>query len=547
MRPRPLSRPAALTPPYAKRMDRRTVLSLLATPALGGVAAARQRRTRVVDSTSASIADLSAAFAAGTLSSERLTGLYLARIAAYDTAGPALNAVLRLSPTALQDARALDAERQASGPRSALHGIPVLLKANIDVAGWPATAGFHGLRDSVASQDAEQTRRLRRAGCVILGLTNMSEFASGAALSTLGGQIRNPFAVDRSPAGSSGGSGAAVAAGFSSFALGTDTGGSVRGPASANGVTGIRPTFGLTGRGGIIPLALSLDTVGPIATSVADLAAVLNVMAGPDARDQDVVALDPVDYVKAVTPEALKGARLGLMRDFMGVEAAWDAVLDEAIAALRREGAEVVDVALPPYVLSMLGGVYTTIRDTEFPHQVETYLKSLPGTSLPRTHAEIIRMSEAVTARTAAGWVPNAARLAAYRREAATSGLDGQPYRSAVTEGRKIVRDALDWIMTRQRLDALIGPTIRPARLIAQESQPEARGFRDLAPLAGWPDLSVPAGYTADPALPIGLSFVGRPFAEARLLSLGLAFEKARPMRRVPPTTPPLPGERVEY
>jgi amidase len=143
--------------------------------------------------------------------------------------------------------------------------------------------------------------------------------------------------------------------------------------------------------------------------------------------------------------------------------------------------------------------------------------------------------------------VPNPARLAAYRREAATSGLDGQPYRSAVTEGRKIVRDALEWIMVRQRLEAFVGPTIRPARLIAQESQPEARGFRDLAPLAGWPDLSVPAGFTADPPLPIGLSFVGRPFAEARLLSFGLAFEKARPMRRVPPTTPPLPGERFEY
>ena len=528
-------------------MDRRTLLSLFAMAAVKGSVPIRGRAAGTINLTTASIADLSGAFAAGVLSSERLTALYLARIAAYDKAGPALNAVLRLSPTAPQDARALDAERRASGPRSALHGIPVLLKANIDVAGWPATAGFHGLRDSVATQDAEQTRRLRRAGCVILGLANMSEFASGAALSTLGGQIRNPFAVDRSPAGSSGGSGAAVAAGFATFALGTDTGGSVRGPASANGITGIRPTFGLTGRGGIIPLALSLDTVGPMATSVADLAAVLTVMAGADPRDEAVVARAPVDYVKAMAPGALKGARLGLMRDFLGVEAAWDAVIDEAAAALRREGAEVVDVALPPYVLSMMGGVYTTIRDTEFPHQVETYLASLPGTNLPRTHAEIIRMSEAVTGRTAEGWVPNPARLAAYRREAATSGFDGQPYRSAVTEGRKIVRDALEWIMARQRLDAFVGPTIRPARLIAQESQPEARGFRDLAPLAGWPDLSVPAGYTTDPPLPVGLSFVGRPFTEARLLSLGLAFEKARPMRRVPPTTPPLPGERFEY
>jgi amidase len=528
-------------------MDRRTVLSLFAMAAVKGSVPIRGSAARTVDLTTASIADLGGALTAGALSSERLTALYVARIAAYDKAGPALNAVLRLNPTAQADARALDAERRSRGPRSALHGLPVLLKANIDVAGWPATAGFHGLRDSVATQDAEQTRRLRRAGCVILGLTNMSEFASAAALSTLGGQIRNPFAVDRSPAGSSGGSGAAIAAGFATFALGTDTGGSVRGPASANGIVGIRPTFGLAGRGGIIPLALSLDTVGPMATSVTDVAAILTVMAGADPRDEAVVARDPVDYVKALTPGALRGARLGLLRDFMGVEAAWDAVIDEAVAAMRREGAEVVDVSLPPYVLGMMGGVYNTVRDTEFPAQIGTYLASLAGGDVPRTHADIIRMTEAVTAPTPQGWVPNQARLAAYRREAATTGLDGQPYRSAVSEGRKIVRDALEWVMVRHRLDALIGPTIRPARLIAQESQPEARGFRDLAPLAGWPDLSVPAGYTADPPLPIGLSFVGRPFTEARLLSLGLAFEKARPMRRVPPTTPPLPGERFEY
>jgi amidase len=247
-------------------IDRRTLLTVLAS----GVVPARARTARrTFDLTTASIADIAAAFAAGALSCERLTRLYLARIAAYDQAGPRLNAVRHLNPRAVQDAQALDAERRAGTVRSLLHGIPVLLKANIDVAGWPATAGFHGLRDSIARDDAEQVRRLRRAGCLVLGLTNMSEFASGPALSTLGGQIRNPFAPDRSPAGSSGGSGAAVAAAFSTFALGTDTGGSIRGPSSANGIAGLRPTFGLTGRGGIIPLALSLDTVGPMAGSVA--------------------------------------------------------------------------------------------------------------------------------------------------------------------------------------------------------------------------------------------------------------------------------------
>ncbi len=217
---------------------------------------------------------------------------------------------------------------------------------------------------------------------MILGLTNMSEFASGPAISTLGGQIRNPYALDRSPAGSSGGNGAALAAGFAAFALGTDTGGSIRGPASANGIAGLRPTYGLTGRGGIIPLALSLDTVGPMAGHVADLAAVLNVMAGPDPRDAAVVGRDPVDYTAALDPSALKGARLGLVRDFMGVDPAWDAVIEAAVVALRNQGAEVIDIALPRYMLGLSGALYPTIRDTEFRFQIEEYLASLPGAGL---------------------------------------------------------------------------------------------------------------------------------------------------------------------
>jgi amidase len=242
-------------------------------------------RAATFDLTSASIAEINAAFDAGALTSERLTQLYLARIEAYDKKGPSLRAVLALNPHALDEARALDAERKAKGPRGPLHGIPILLKDNIDMVGLPTTAGFYALRDAMPAEDAEQTRRLRAAGCVIIGKANMSEFASGAALSTLGGQILNPHALDRSPSGSSGGSGAGIAAGFAVFALGTDTGGSIRGPSSANGIAGLKPTMGLTGRGGIIPLSLSLDTVGPMARNVADLAAALTVMAGPDPRD----------------------------------------------------------------------------------------------------------------------------------------------------------------------------------------------------------------------------------------------------------------------
>ena len=229
----------------------------------------------------------------------------------------------------------------------------------------------------------------------------------------------------------------------------------------------------------------------------------------------------------------------------MGVDPAWDSVMEAAVATLRNQGAEVIDIALPRYVLGLSGPVYTTIRDTEFRFQIEEYLASLPRADLPKTHGDIIRLSEAVTE--TSGWTPNKARLEQYRREAAAGTLQDQPYRGAVTDARKIVRDLLDWTLKRERLDAFVGPTIRPARLISEESTPESRGFRDLASLAGWPDLSVPAGFTRDPMLPVGLSFLGPAFSEARVLALGYAFERAQPVRRLPVTTPALPGERFEY
>lgn len=418
------------------------------------------------DLTTASIADINAAFDAGALTSETLTQLFLARIDAYDKQGPKLNAVLRLNPRALDEARALDAERKTKGRRGPLHGIPVLLKDNIDTVGLPTTAGFYALRDSMPSQDSEQTRRLRAAGCVILGMTNMSEFASGPAISTLGGQIHNPHALDRTPSGSSGGNGAGLAAGFAVFALGTDTGGSIRGPAAVNGIVGLKPTFGLTGRGGIVPLALSLDTVGPMARHVADLAAVLNVMVGPDPRDPAAVSRERVDYVAALKPNALKGARLGLLRDYMKLDPTLDAVIETAVAVLRNQGAEVIDITLPRFMLGLNLGVYETIRDTEFRYQIEDYLRSLPRADLPKTHADVVRLSEAVKNETSEGWVPNKARLDQYGREAKAGTLQDQPYQSALTDGRKMVRESLEWFLAKDRLDAFIGPTSRPPRLI---------------------------------------------------------------------------------
>jgi amidase len=524
---------------------------IIALVVVGWLLSAHLGAVTTFDLTNASIADIRTAFEAGALTSERLTQLFLARIDAYDKKGPHLNAVLRINPHALDDARALDAERRTTGPRGPLHGIPVLLKDNIDAVGMPTSAGFYALRDSMPAQDAEQTRRLRAAGCVILGKTNMSEFATGPAISTLGGQILNPWSLDRTPAGSSGGNGAGLAAGFAVFALGTDTGGSIRAPSAANGIVGLKPTFGLTGRGGIIPLALSLDTVGPMARHVSDLAAVLNVMVGPDPRDHDVVAHERVDYTAALRPTALRGARLGLLRDYMKFDPTTDAVIETAVAVLRNQGAEVIDISLPRFVLGLNIEAYETIRDTEFRYQIEDYLRSLTRTDLPKTHADIIRLSENITNVTAEGWVPNKARLEAYKREAQAGTLQDQPYRSALTDGRKMVRESLEWFLAKERLDAFIGPTARPPRLIKDEATlpPPTLGgnWPRLANMSGWPDLVVPAGFTSNPVLPVTLSFLGPAFSEAKLLGYGNAFEHALAVRRLPGTTPPLSGEHFDY
>ncbi len=513
-------------------------------------------RSATFDLTSAGVAEINAAFAAGALTSEKLTQLYLARIEAYEKNGPKLHALITVNPHALDEARALDTERKAKGPRGPLHGMPVLLKDNIETAGLPTTAGFYALRDSIPAQDAEQTRRLRAAGCVILGKTNLSEFASRAAISTLGGQIHNPHDLDRSPSGSSGGSGAGIAAGFAVFALGTDTGGSIRGPAANNGIAGLKPTFGLAGRGGIIPLSLSLDTVGPMARSVSDLAYALNVMAGPDPRDPATAVNSgrlPVDYLAGLKPGALRGARLGLLRDFMKRDPGVDAVVETAVAVLRNQGAEVINIKLPDFVLGINQGLYTAIRYTEFRYQIDTYLATLPpDKGLPKTHAEIIKLTEKIKAPTPEGWVPNPTRLKSYTREAEAGTLADPPYLSALHEGREIIRKNLEWFIAKEKLDAFIVPTDpEPPELIAdaeKEKPTKVGGWPGhLANMTGWPDLIVPAGFTSDPALPVALSFIGPAFSEAKLLALGHAFELALPVRRLPVTTPSLPGEKFDY
>lgn len=504
--------------------------------------------------TSATIADLNRAFAAGTLSAEKLTELCLARVNAYDHAGPGLNAVITLNPKALDEARALDAERKAGKVRGPLHGIPVVLKDNYDTADLQTTGGFYGLKGSIPPQDSTLVARLRAAGAIILAKVNLSEFASGGAMSSLGGQSHNPHALDYSPAGSSGGTGVAIAAAYAPLGYGTDTGGSIRGPSTSNGIVGLKPTHGLLSRAGIIPLALSFDTGGPMARSVYDIAVSLNVTVGaPDPRDEATKKSEgkvAKDYTQFLDANALKGARIGVARDFMGQDPEVDSIIEGAISALKAKGATVVDIKYPAAVLAIRGDLYNSIRQPEFKAQIQDYLATLkPG--FPKTHAEILALSEKIMSPTADGIMPNHGRLALYRQEAKTPALTDPGYLAAKNYGLPFVRDSLQAIFDNNKLDAIIYPTSprRPQR-IGQETPATGPGAppspTNFANLSGFPDLIVPAGFTTN-GLPVGMSFFGPAFSEPKLLALGYAFEQATHAIRLPAHAPALPGEKITF
>src|SRR5262249_42431370 len=361
------------------RMTRHPLrLCTVAVAVLAGSIALRAART--IDLDAATIADLNAAFKAGTLTSEKLIQMCLARIQAYDRQGPSLHAVITLNPKALETARALDAERRAKGPRSPLHGIPIVLKDNYDTADMPTTGGSVLLEGWQPPDDAFIVKKLRAAGAIVLAKVNMSEFASGPARSSLGGQSLNPHDLTRTPSGSSGGTGVAVAAAYAPLGFGTDTGGSIRGPSTSNGIVGLKPTHGLVSRTGIIPLSLTFDTGGPMARSVADIAVALGVVAGADAADTATKKGEgkfETDYTKYLEADALKGARIGVARDFLGVDQDVDWVIDASIESMKRSGATLVDVRFPKWLLDSKDEFYNAIRRPEFTVQIADYLATL--------------------------------------------------------------------------------------------------------------------------------------------------------------------------
>ena len=475
----------------------------------------------------ATVADLQKRMSAGSLTASALTQRYLERIAAIDKRGPALNSVIELNPDALSIAAALDAERKAKGPRGPLHGIPVLIKDNIDTADrMMTTAGSLALVGSIAARDAIVAQRLRAAGAVLLGKTNLSEWAnfrsshSTSGWSGRGGLTRNPYALDRNACGSSSGSGAAVSANLCALAIGTETDGSIVCPASTNGVVGIKPTLGLIPATGIIPIAHSQDTAGPMARTVADAALLLGVLTG-------------ADYTKSLDPNGLRGARIGVARDkFFGFSEETDRVIEAAIAEMKRRGAEIVDPADIP-TAGKFDDSESEVLSYEFKNDLNLYLGALVPKAPMHSLADVIAFNESHRERE----MPYFGQDLMIKAQA-KGPLSSKEYLDALEKDRRLSRtEGIDAVMSKHRLDALVAPTAGPAwctDLINGDHAPG--GSSTPAAVAGYPNINVPAGYAW--GLPVGISFFGAANSEPLLIKLAYAFEQATRHRRAPQFLP---------
>ena len=507
-------------------MDRRHFLaSALGSLALPG-AQLRAASSPMLEE--ATIDDLAAACTAGRLTSLSMTQFYLERIRTLDRAGPALRAVIETNPAALDTAAALDAERHSKGARGPLHGIPVLIKDNVETSDrMMTTAGSLALEGWYAAEDAPLAARLRAAGAVILGKANMSEWAnfrsahSTSGWSARGGQARNPYALDRSPSGSSSGSAVAVSANLCAAAIGTETDGSIVSPASVNGIVGLKPTVGLVSRTGIVPLAHSQDTAGPLARSVREAALLLGIIAGRDSRDAASVEAGyhaEDDYLRYLDPQGLRGARLGIARKFFADNAPLDAHLSRCVDALRGAGAVVVDPAdLPAQIPS---AAQQEVLLYEFKADLNAYLERMPGGFPVRSLAELIRFNEA----------HSGAELALFdqellRQSDAKGGLRDAAYRKARSACLDAARrKGIDAVLKQHRLDAIVALTSGAAWLIDPvNGDSDPGGCSTPAAVAGYPHITVPAGLHR--GLPIGLSFFAGAYSEPKLLRLASGFE----------------------
>ena len=520
-------------------MFTRALLSCIAVFLVGAVCGCQAPSTKVsYQVEEKTVAELSADMASGAVTSESLVRLYLHRIEILDRAGPKIGSVLAVNPRALEDARRLDTERAEGQLRGALHGVPVLLKDNIESADpLPTTAGSLALAENLTRRDAPIVARLRAAGAIILGKSNLSEWAnmrangSTSGWSALGGLTRNPYSLDCSACGSSSGSGAAVAANLTALAVGTETDGSVTCPGAMNGIVGLKPTVGLLSRRYIIPISHTQDTAGPMTRTVADAAAMLTVMAGTDSLDPATAEADQrrTDYVAALDARSLKGARLGVLRPRKGAYGdAAEEVFENALSHLKEAGAELVELQQPPQ-RGRIGRNEMIVLLYEFKAGLNAYLADTAAAVKTRTLAAVIEFNK----READRELQHFGQQLFIQAEA-TDGLESPVYRKALEENRRLAGpEGIDRLLGEHRLDALIAPsTGRAFKIDFKNGDRFQGGQMGLAAVSGYPHLTVPMGL-AD-GLPVGLSFIGTAWSEARLLSLGYAFEKKANARRKP-------------
>ncbi|MBV9543631.1 MAG: amidase [Chloroflexi bacterium] len=495
-----------------------------------------------------SIADLNAAMDAGKISSVELVKEYQARIEAIDRSGPFLNSVLELNKDALNIAASMDAERRRNGPRSPIHGMPILIKDNIDTAdSMHTTAGSLALVNSATpSQDATIAARLREAGAVILGKTNLSEWAnfrsshSTSGWSGRGGQNNMPFVLDRNPCGSSSGSGVAAAASLAAATIATETDGSVVCPAGHNGIAGIKPTVGITSRAGVIPISHVQDTIGTHGRILADAAAVLGTLVGVDSRDAATSASAghfQTNYLQYLDPHALNGAKIGAARNVgFGIHPRVDAIMENAINALKDAGATVIDVKLNSNDDKAVSDAETQVLMWDFKADIAKYLSTRPGG--PQTLADLIAYNNADAARELK-WFGQETFEASEKKDL----NDTAGYNAALQTSQGKSRDDINTTLSTYGLDAFIGPTNSPSwvtdlvngdHFVLASSSPCAR--------AGYPIVTVPAGFSF--GLPVGISFYGTAWSEPKLIALAYAFEQITHARQTPQYLPTM-GERT--
>jgi amidase len=518
----------------------------------------------------ATIADIQGAVAAGALTSEKLVELYLARIAAYDRAGPRLNSIIVINPNAKAEAAALDKERAEKGLRGPLHGIPILLKDNIDVANIPTTNGSAVMKDAIPAEDGSITKALRAAGAVILGKAAMGEFAGGS-YNSVRGQTLNPYNVKRATGGSSSGSGAAISANFAVLAVGTDTSTSVRGPSSYTGIVGMRPTTGLISRAGIAPKNLNFDSAGPMARDVTDLALMLSVLAFPDAKDSkntqvwgELGKLDPdarngIDFTKALDKDALKGRKLGVLRDLFEGDPEIAALADKAVATMRNLGATIVDIRLEPSFIDahLKAGIkkMRDLSDYRFRQDWERYLATFKSPKVPKTVAEFVRIYEIEVAPSP---LPVESSVMNLLKTSLKTSTDAPEYKDFIENLMPRATAEKLGVFEKYGVDALVFPylptfaqpiknpiySIDDPTFVNSDAPVPATmsGYSSV----GFPSIVVPMGFGSQ-GLPMTITFFGKPYDEKRILGFAYAYEQASKLRKPSALVPPLNGEAINY